>query len=434
MLAHQAHTHWLALIIAQCVSQVNTPLLNQQACVWTVVSPSTLQLLEHPLVNFVRFALKLESTGLDAVVRLRVNAVCAPIVSNDPIHHMYLNLSMHCVIKAPTMLHRLIIAAVILCLLPKYDLVCAVAPGDGWFYSSDGGYENSCGISPCQTDCNIGYYRSGCSGNTNGSCVPCDNEKPPNSHYNTKGSLNSDCKWSCNVNFAKSLSGLECISSTLCSKNIPEFATYSNTNTPYCDHQCIAGYFNSQTSTNPESCSICPAGTYALQGATVCSACPAGTFSDLSGSPSAINCQACAAGTYSVTTGASLPSTCIKCQAGTYSNEVGAGIASACQPCPIGTFSASTGAVGVAVCAQCTAGKYANITGRTTCTDCDAGTYASISGATNCMACSLNTFASSTGMVLCKQCEICAATGFYKAGCGPISSGYCTQCTNPAVY
>jgi hypothetical protein len=331
------------------------------------------------------------------------------------------------------MLQSLISAMGIILLLSSYGPVGAVAPGDGWYYSDNGGYENSCPVRPCQTDCNVGYYRSGCSGNSTGICIPCNNNKPTDSYYSSRGNLISDCEWACDAGFVKSLSGLACVSNTLCTKTIPQFATYSNANAPNCDHQCSSGYFNAQASTNPTSCSVCPAGTYSQQGATTCTACPTGTFSVIVGSSSSTNCQLCPAGTYSTSAGASHPSVCLNCQAGTYSNEAGAGTVLACQLCPMGTASASTGASSADVCLPCTAGKYSDVTGRTVCTSCTAGTHASGSGSSKCTACIPNFYAPSSGMTSCTPCEICNTTGVYKAGCGPISSGYCTQCTNPEV-
>ena len=329
-------------------------------------------------------------------------------------------------IKVP---HRVLAVCIVLSLSID-SLVGAEAPGDGRWYSDNGGYENNCPISVCQTDCNIGYYRSGCSGNSSGSCVPCGN-KPANADYSTKGLLISDCSWACSNGFIQS--GSTCVENTKCTKSIPQNAIYSNAAFPNCDHQCNAGYFNAQTSTNPTSCDICQTGSYSLQGSTTCTVCPVGTFSTVVGSPSAVNCQECPIGTYSANTGASLSTVCINCQAGTYSTAAGGGASSTCHPCPEGTSSASIGAISASVCSSCAAGKYTNTTGNAVCVSCIAGTYASGIGSSKCVACSLNSYAPVSGMVSCTPCEYCITPGIYRTGCGPVSAGYCTVCTNSAV-
>ena len=318
-------------------------------------------------------------------------------------------------------------------LLATVDLVNAVPPGDGSYYSDNGGYANLCPTSSCSTvqpACGIGYYRSGCAGNSSGSCVVCDN-KPGNSTYSTKGTLISDCAWACNSGFSQS--GQSCIPVTSCTKVIPTNSAYSNTNYPNCDHQCIAGYYNALTATNPVSCGICLEGTYSGIGATVCTSCSAGTYSVVQGSPSNVNCQSCIAGKYSVTAGASSVSTCTSCLGGTYSASVGASSPTICLQCAAGTFSAAVGANSQATCSPCGGGKYTNTTGSLVCADCDKGTYAAGPGATKCANCDVNTFAATTGLTACVPCDLCATPGIYRSSCGPISAGYCASCTNNAV-
>ena len=311
-------------------------------------------------------------------------------------------------------------------LLSKYGL--CVAPGDGWFYSGDGGYEDKCKTSQCQTDCSTGYYRSGCQSNSSGSCVLCNNG-PAYSTYTTRGNLISDCTWGCNTGYSRS--GLTCIQNSGCTKTLPAYSTYSGTNYPNCDHQCNAGYFNAQSSVNPISCTVCQAGSFALQGALGCTVCPAGTFSNVAGSPSDVNCQKCPAGTYSTSAGASLSATCQNCQAGRYSSTPGASSTTACQDCPSGTASALSGAINAAACLLCGTGKYTNSTGRAVCASCDAGTVASGYGTIQCTKCLPNTYAPTPGLTACRPCDYCTTAGIFKAACGPISAGYCTTCTNP---
>lgn len=307
-----------------------------------------------------------------------------------------------------------------------------VPPGNGFFYSDNGGFFNNCPIDNCKLDCDIGHYRFGCFGNSSGTCVACNNAKPDNSSYSTRGDTTSNCAWECDANFTKQ--GSICVSSSQCNKagGIPANAGYSNTNFPNCEHQCNAGYFNSQASVNPTSCSVCAAGTYSLKGATVCSDCQTGTYSTTEASPSSLNCQSCTSGKYSVTPRASLPTVCTSCQAGTYSTTAGASSASVCQGCPAGTSSPSLGANNVAVCTSCDVGKFTNTTGNTACINCAVGTFMNVTGATKCYNCNPNTYAATTGMSACALCEYCSR-GSYRSGCGPVSPGFCDACTNPMV-
>lgn len=333
------------------------------------------------------------------------------------------------------MFQNKILKAGIIFLLIKYGLVDAlapgeIAPGDGWYYSGDGGFDNLCPISQCQNNCTIGYYHAGCSGNSSGRCISCDN-KPVNSYYNTKGNFISDCAWTCDSGFIQS--GSICIENSKCTKSIPLNSAYSNAAYPDCEHKCNAGFFNPQTSINPVSCTTCQAGTYSSRGDTTCTLCPGGTFSNYVGSPSIVNCQACSAGTYSTFTGAQQPTVCLNCQVGTFSTAIGAAAESSCHACPEGSFSTSIGANNAAVCALCATGKYASVTGRSVCTSCDAGSFASGTGTARCTQCPANTYAPEIGMISCTRCEYCSTPGIFRTGCGPVSAGYCTVCFNPAV-
>ena len=315
--------------------------------------------------------------------------------------------------------------AVLCVMLSNYCLGVLVPPGDGYFYSTHGWYNNSCEISPCLNNCGTGFYLSGCSGNTTGACVDCNN-KPADSSYITKGTLISDCTWSCNSGYIRSVDS--CIPNNACTKPKPQDSTYSNTNYPNCDHQCNAGYYGA-LATNPISCSFCLAGTYSLQGATVCTLCPAGTFSTVVYSPSSVNCDNCAAGTYSANAGANLASACVQCAAGTYSLQG----ATMCVECPTGTSSAIPGANSASVCSPCGTGKYTNTTGRIACENCNAGTYAGSGGTTKCSTCAPDTYSPLPGASACLTCEWCTTNGLYKSQCGPVSAGSCVSCANMMV-
>ena len=337
------------------------------------------------------------------------------------------------VFKSPNQCHIKMHSTVLwMLLLLTHCSSMAVPPGDGLFYSDNGGFSNSCPIDTCKSDCTTGFYRSGCLGNSSGTCVQCDNAKPADSAYNTGGGLANNCGWTCNSGFTRQ--GSNCVSSSQCNKagGIPANSVYSNTVFPDCQHQCNAGYFNAQASVNPTSCSTCSVGTYSLQGATVCSDCPTGTYSTVQASPNSINCLDCVAGKFSITAKASQSSVCTSCTAGTYSTTSGASSASFCQGCPAGTASPSQGANSVAVCTACDVGKFTDTVGSTDCTNCAAGTFMNVTGATKCFNCDPHTYAATTGMSACSLCEYCSK-GNYRLGCGPISAGFCNACSNTLV-
>lgn len=83
------------------------------------------------------------------------------------------------------------------------------------------------------------------------------------------------------------------------------------------------------------SCTVCPAGSYSLAGATtVCTSCPAGTASATVGASSAATCVTCAAGTFAASAGSAQCTTCAK-----------------------GSFAPVAGATGCTTCATVTAGS-----------------------------------------------------------------------------
>ena len=305
-----------------------------------------------------------------------------------------------------------------------------VYPGEGKFYSDHGGFLNLCPVQSCDPSrCNMGFFLSRCGGNFSGICAPCNNSKPANSDYSTRGGLISDCEWSCVAGYTVYQGA--CASTSSCSKPKPTNSDYSSA-APECDHKCNAGYFNSLTAINPTSCTSCQEGSFSNVGATICTNCQAGTFSTVSASPNIQNCQQCLAGRYSTTSGASISSVCRTCQAGTYSSKLGASTASDCQGCSPGTASSSEGATNIGTCVQCGTGRFTNTTAQTSCIECARGTYVSTSGATKCFNCDPNTYADRTGMSACSLCEYCSF-GNFRSGCGPISEGFCASCSNPLV-
>jgi hypothetical protein len=101
---------------------------------------------------------------------------------------------------------------------------------------------------------------------------------------------------------------------------------------------CVEGTYNNVTGTTAQidwsawdlsstvlyPCPSCPAGSYALQGASVCTLCPRGKYQQ-----------------------ASRANQCTSCDAGYYTSSTGATV---CVACEVGTFQASTGGVNCTLC------------------------------------------------------------------------------------
>lgn len=260
------------------------------------------------------------------------------------------------------------------------NVVSALNPNH--YYTSHGGFDNTCQSAPCPT-CNTGHYRSGCgnSGETvtdaqkasDGTCRPCT-LKPANSVYDSYpvGGTFSDasCPFSCNQGFV--LSGGSCVPTgctapaDITKELVP--GTSPNAAVP-CETRCKAGY-RGNTASNPSTCTICGNGTSAVAGSVSCSSCNAGSFS--------------AAG------------------------------ASACSPCPTGSFSSSSG---VSQCTPCPAGTHGPSTGLTTCPNCDP-----LLGVPQ--------YTTTQGNAACTPCVTCTTNGQYRDGCGRSSAGTCLACSN----
>ncbi len=249
---------------------------------------------------------------------------------------------------------------------------------------------------------------------------------------------------------------------------------------------CIAGYMMFPTSSNFQSCAICPSGkyqpyvgqggcysctsgTYSLTlGATVaetCLACPVNTWKKGGHAGSCVcdagyqgadggPCLACIAGKYK-TSHAWLVGidVCTDCGVDTYSSTIAAGTSDTCVACPVNTKSVngssslsmcivqecvpgSTGPDG-GVCSACVAGKYKAVSGSVACSDCSIGKYSETVGATAssaCVDCPVNSnSAASSAICTCNAgssgpnggvCSTCVA-GKYKTSPGSVA---CTDC------
>jgi hypothetical protein len=173
-------------------------------------------------------------------------------------------------------------------------------PGAQRYYSGDGGYENKCKITNCDTSrCQHGQFLSGCGEKNAGSCSACINVKPPNSIWTGNGQYNATgCTWACAANYKKV--GDNCILQT-CAEQGQAAVAYSDflpgpegAGTS-CKFQCNPGYHGTTPAgkRGPESCNPCNPGTFAnTAGLTACSNCGPGLFSSNQGSTACSTCVA----------------------------------------------------------------------------------------------------------------------------------------------
>lgn len=233
-------------------------------------------------------------------------------------------------------------------------ITCVLVPSvyslqANYWYSTDGGFLNSCGSQPCGT-CNPGYYRSGCGNSVTGSatsalgyadpgtCMQCT-LKPLNSGYKstyTATFQNSDCPFDCSYGYALNALGTQCVQSqcvppTDTGKELAPGAT-SLTN-PACFFQCKAGFYGT-TAANPTTCTPCGTGMYSAGGATSCTPCAKGTFAGSVGSAVCSPCQPSGnVNTYADTPGMSACLPCATCANGKWKGGCGGDSAGACNTC-----------------------------------------------------------------------------------------------------
>ena len=312
-----------------------------------------------------------------------------------------------------------------------------------YYYSGPGNLANSCPKTSCasnyDTSCGDGQYLDACGNDGKGNtalgspgtckaCTPVANavlvKTPGNPVYTATG-----CDFTCNAPLWKKV-GTACVTTNCTAPSSGQNAELTTTNEP-CNAQCVAGYFGASGAAATIQCTICPAGTYSLVGASACTSCPAGTISS-SGASSLQSCIPCALGTFGGATGGSA---CTNCGAGYYGKKTGGTSQSdGCDACPKGTWSAAAALASSSACQNCDAGKYSvtlAATVSTTCISCDAGTFSGAAGASICANCAPNTFAASAGASACTPCSLTGLNnGQFRSNCGGSSAGTVGSCTN----
>lgn len=243
--------------------------------------------------------------------------------------------------------------------------------------------------------CPAGMYSDVAGALTNETCQTC-----PAGTYSAEGS--SSCT-PCVVGTYSAIEGA--VSNATCTK-------------------CAAGRASNILGANTsETCGICPAGSFSLEGSATCTLCRPGTYSTQQGGTT---CTLCDAGYASAATGASDLATCMTCPAGTYA-PAGSAV---CVACPAGTYSESEAATSNATCLKCSVGYASNVAGASspsTCTICPSGTYADTQGSAVCTPCPFGTYLASEGATTQSSCQACPA-GTASLVLGASSSDTCVAC------
>lgn len=218
-------------------------------------------------------------------------------------------------------------------------------PGDGKYYTTNGGTSNNCGIDTCKyASCDVGKYLTGCGGSSAGTCTGvCSNFKPSGttpfgvawqSVYTSHGGATGICEWGCPANMVKD--GSTCIPTT-CQITVTDHEIIDSAPTQ-CTYQCKKGFYGSTSAgaKGPASCTKCEAGKYT------------GTANSLA------SCISCSTGTYA----SNLQSTaCDLCTSNTnYAASVGQSSCTNCNPaaCGAGTYLSGCGPTEAGTCVGCT--------------------------------------------------------------------------------
>lgn len=178
---------------------------------------------------------------------------------------------------------------------------------------------------------------------------------------------------------------------------------------------CESGYYNEGCDTSPPGscvpCEECNANEYMLIGSSTDNEC-GGIFPG-----KCQTCASCPAGVYREGCGQHSAGSCEECAVGTYKESEGTEACGDCE-CGTGTYikMANTGATSCSCeeCAGCEAGKYRAECGGVRagqCTDCPVGKFKIDDSSNPCTA----------------TCEDCAA-GYYRKDCGGFNAGFCAPC------
>ncbi|OAF72051.1 hypothetical protein A3Q56_00182 [Intoshia linei] len=246
--------------------------------------------------------------------------------------------------------------------------------------------------------CKIGHY-----------CDGKDSFKCPIGTYNgNTGSSSIDACQACPAGTCCSTSALSTSASSPCVKGY-----YCPERTTNCmDFPCKEGTYSASTSlTAANECTICPAGSYCLEGSYLPRNCAKGFYCVLGSSQGKL----CPEGTYGNSIQADAVSKCLNCIAGHYCPKGSRTkpIVDAI-PCPTGTYNSNIGSKLLSDCLPCTSGFSCPSIGLNSLSiTCEAGYYCPTgSKKSRAISCPSGTVDNTMGLKLSTECSSCPV-GFY---------------------
>eukprot|EP00808_Paulinella_micropora_P019081 g39086.t1 len=360
---------------------------------------------------------------------------------------------------------------------------------DQEFYWSEG--KGAC--LHCATDCASGQFRTGCGGDSQGSCVECSN-LPQDAFWTNDGGLEDSCQWACLRGLYRHPFRPMCLPCVSCDRgqyrtgcgatdagqcqactNAPPNSAYNVADN--CGWTCMAAFY--QVNNTCQACPTdCPVGQYRFdcgqeyRGSCVaCTGRPVASIFTTGGGLTDSCAWTCLAQHYLVGVGDNqecLP--CQRCEVGQYRVGCGQNTGSgSCRACTLRvqharfttdggfedncewacvddfylSFSSSQGGQECIACnrSACAVGEYLADCGGASagrCVSCTnkpaAARYTSNGGLSNACAFACNErFFLDAGQGTCLQCETDCPVGQYRVGCGGAGAGRCTPCSGLPV-
>ncbi len=362
----------------------------------------------------------------------------------------------------------------------KYEL-CSVTNGSVSVYTSPGILQSNCTwrcvsgyyqsgdmCRPCTVStCATGTYRTACTSNSDGACVPCSG-LPEYATFITAGTPydTDNCNWTCNEGYYLNLSKcIACQQPSSCARgtyivkctkteNYKCAACVQVENADFfqqgsCDTRCVSGYFDNGTMYGSKYCAPCSQGVTCSRGGILqncradrdarCTQCNEGQYETNSGCVACNTTQCSVIGTYrSICVGATTDSQCLACTQGPlnsfYTSPGSLGMDDCLWLCNSGFERKFDSAQNESFCLPCSAGSYSFI-GDLQCRSCIAGTYSGLTGATTADTCSkcpqgkYSTKERAISISMCVDCDV----GTYQGGQGSSSCYPCPQDTYGTV-
>ena len=202
---------------------------------------------------------------------------------------------------------------------------------------------------------------------------------------------------------------------------------------------CYPGYYCESGASSPNAIStLCPAGSYCLEGCTTPTVCPIGKVRLALGGKQESDCDLCGVGYYCLS-GVPTPFACpkgyycplqtpapIACGKGYYQDQTSKTLPSDCQLCPAGYYCNEEG-IGDLSTVRCPPGHFCNVSSAAP-NDCPQGTFLNVSGGifeSDCLVCPEGFYCkeATTTPTICSEGKYCPAASSKQTACP--ASYYC---------